>query len=182
MQLSQKGVGEAEGTGLRKEGVSLLIRDAREQDIEAILGIIMPIIRAGETYALPRDASEQGALAYWMAPTKSTFVALEGDQVIGTYYLTANQKGGGAHVANCGFMVAPQASGKGIARAMCEHAMTMARDDGYRAMQFNFVVSTNTRAIALWERMGFETVGRLPGAFDHPAEGYVDALVMYRQL
>jgi len=160
------------------KGVSLMIREASPEDAEAILGIIMPIIRAGETYALPRDASEQGAIAYWMPPDKSTFVALEGDEIIGTYYLTANQMGGGAHVANCG----SDASGRGVARAMCEHALATAREAGYRAMQFNFVVSTNTRAIALWESMGFDIVGRLPRAFEHPREGFVDAFIMYQEL
>ena len=162
--------------------MSLLIREALEGDREAILEIILPVIRAGETYALDRDLSAEAALGYWMALTKNTFAALDGDQVLGTYYLTSNQAGGGSHVCNCGFMVAPEASGKGVARAMCEHALATARDHGYRAMQFNFVVSTNTRAIALWERMGFDVVGRLPRAFNHPANGYVDALVMYQEL
>lgn len=162
--------------------MTLSIREALSGDSKAILGIILPIIRAGETYALPRDMDEKAALEYWTGPTKSTFVAFEGGRMLGTYTLAPNQAGGGAHVCNCGFMVAPDASGRGVARAMCEHALEKARAQSYRAMQFNFVVSTNTRAVALWERMGFDVVGRLPGAFNHPHEGYVDALVMYQTL
>lgn len=162
--------------------MSTVIRTAQASDADAILGIIMPTIRAGETYALDPQMSDEAALQYWMSPAKSTFVALEEATVLGTYYITPNQPGGGAHVANCGFMVGEEVSGKGVAKAMCEHALTTARKAGYRAMQFNFVVATNTRAIALWERMGFEVVGRLPGAFNHPREGYVDALVMYQRL
>ncbi|MEP0391063.1 MAG: N-acetyltransferase [Erythrobacter sp.] len=162
--------------------MSLNIRAAHERDAEAILGIMLPIIRAGETYALPLDMSEQAALAYWMDPSKHTFVAVEGELVLGTYYLTTNQQGGGAHVCNCGFMVSKTASGRGVARAMCEHALKAARSHGYLAMQFNFVLSTNTRAIRLWESMGFGIVGRLPDAFEHPQEGFVDALVMHQTL
>ena len=102
--------------------------------------------------------------------------------MLGTYYLRANQAGGGGHVCNCGYMTDSAAAGRGVARAMCAHSLELAREQGFRAMQFNFVVSTNTRAVALWEGMGFAVVGRLPGAFRHPAQGYVDALVMHRSL
>lgn len=158
------------------------IRKANAQDRDAILGIILPIIRDGSTYALAPDMSEEEALAYWMAPAKHTLVAVHEGQVVGTYYLTANQAGGGAHVCNCGFMVSPDAAGQGVARAMCKHALSFAKEAGFLAMQFNFVVSTNTRAVRLWENLGFDTVGRLPCAFHHPSEGFVDALVMHRVL
>lgn len=177
MQLPQEGDGEAKGAR-----VSLRIRKAVEDDGETILGIILPIIRSGETYPLDPKLSVEGALAYWTATAKTAFVAVEDSKVVGTYYLAPNQPGGGAHVCNCGFMVGAEATGKGVARAMCEHALVEARAAGYRAMQFNFVVSSNTRAIALWERMGFDVVGRLPRAFNHPSEGLVDALVMYQEL
>jgi ribosomal protein S18 acetylase RimI-like enzyme len=157
------------------------IRAATQDDSPAIWRIVEPIIRAGETYALPADWSEAEALAYWWSPGHAVFVAEDG-AVLGTYYLCANQRGGGAHVANCAFMTAPLASGRGIASAMCEHALGQATAAGYRAIQFNFVISTNTRAIALWHRFGFATIGRLPGAFRHPTHGFVDALVMYRDL
>jgi RimJ/RimL family protein N-acetyltransferase len=141
-----------------------------------------PIVRAGETYTLPRAIEKEAALAYWQSPEHEVFIAEDDDEVVGTYYLKANQKGGGAHVANCGYMTAVWATGKGVARAMCAHSLDRARERGFRAMQFNFVVSTNERAVRLWQNFGFEIVGRLPDAFLHPTQGYVDALVMYRAL
>ena len=159
----------------------MLVRPAVANDDEAIRQIITPIIRAGETYALPSDWTEAEALAYWRSPGHTVFVADDG-AVVGTYYIRPNQRGGGDHVANCAFMTATSAVGRGVASAMCAHALQYAAGAGYDAMQFNFVVSTNTRAIALWQRFGFEIVGRLPGAFRHPTLGLVDALVMYRKL
>jgi ribosomal protein S18 acetylase RimI-like enzyme len=126
--------------------------------------------------------TREQALAYWQSPGHEVFVAEEDGKVVGTYYLHANQKGGGAHVANCGYMTATHASGRGVARAMCAHSLEHAKTRGFRAMQFNFVVSNNQRAVRLWQSFGFEIVGRLPGAFLHPTAGYVDALVMYRSL
>jgi ribosomal protein S18 acetylase RimI-like enzyme len=157
------------------------IRPAEPRDEEAIWHVIGPIIRAGETYALPPALSRADALSYWQAPGHEVFVAEEDRRVVGTYYLRANQCGGGSHVANCGYMTAPEATGKGIARAMCAHSLDHARARGFLAMQYNFVVSTNERAIRLWQSFGFEIVGRLPGAFAHPRLGLVDALVMYRR-
>ena len=158
------------------------IREARAEDEAAIWSIIGPTIRAGETYALDRDMSEAAALASWRAPETEVFVAVEEGRMLGTYYLRANQAGGGRHVCNCGYMTAAAATGRGVARAMCLHSLERARARGFRAMQFNFVVSTNERAVRLWESLGFDIVGRLPGAFRHPIEDYVDALVMYRTL
>jgi L-amino acid N-acyltransferase YncA len=158
------------------------IRPAEDGDWPAIWSILEPVIRAGETYALPRDMNEAAARAYWLAPGHAAFVAEAEGEVLGTYYLRANQAGGGDHVANCGYMTGEAARGRGVARAMCEHSLSEARARGFRAMQFNFVVATNGPAVALWTRLGFETVGRLPGAFRHPTQGYVDALVMYRAL
>jgi ribosomal protein S18 acetylase RimI-like enzyme len=126
--------------------------------------------------------SEAAALAYWTAPEKTVFLAEIEGAVAGTYYLRANQMGGGAHVANCGYVTAPWATGRGVARAMCEHSLIYAKAHGFLAMQFNLVVGSNTRAIKLWESFGFQTVGRLPGAFDHPTIGFVDALVMFKTL
>jgi len=160
----------------------LAIRPATPADHDTIWTILEPVIRAGETYALPRDMTREAALAYWFAPANRVFVAEEDGAILGTYLLRPNQQGGGSHVANCGYMTAPHAAGRGIARAMCEHALAHAKAEGFRAMQFNFVVSTNERAVRLWDRMGFATVGRLPGAFQHPRLGYVDALVMHRKL
>ena len=162
------------------------IRPAEPHDDEAIWGIIRPTIRAGETYALPRDMSRVEALRYWKSPGHDVFVAEQGEEgasvVLGTYYMRANQQGGGSHVANCGYMTAPEASGRGVARAMCAHSLEHARARGFRAMQFNFVVSSNERAVALWRSFGFEIVGHLAQAFEHPRLGLVDAVVMYRAL
>ena len=158
------------------------IRLADAGDDDAIWAILEPIIRAGETYTLPRDMSRAEALAYWGSPGHSVFVAEQEGGVLGTYYLRANQRGGGGHVANCGYMTAPSATGRGVARAMAQHSLDEARARGFRAMQFNFVVSSNERAVRLWEGLGFVAAGRLPGAFRHPVLGFVDALVMFREL
>ncbi len=160
----------------------MLIRPATPQDASTIWTIIGPVIRAGETYALDRDLDEAHALSYWMGADRETFVAEADGMVLGTYYLRSNQAGGGDHVCNCGYMTDPAAAGRGVARAMHEHSLEQARSRGYRAMQFNFVVSVNERAVQLWSSLGFEIVGRLPGAFRHPAHGHVDALVMFRTL
>jgi ribosomal protein S18 acetylase RimI-like enzyme len=160
----------------------MLIRRALPDDDDAIRQIIMPIICSGETYALPADWTEEEALAYWGSPGHAVFVAENDGVVLGTCYVRPNQRGGGSHVANGAFMTSAAATGRGVASAMCAHAMWYAAEAGYAAMQFNFVVETNVRAVALWRRLGFDIVGRLPGAFRHPALGFVDALVMYRKL
>jgi ribosomal protein S18 acetylase RimI-like enzyme len=160
----------------------MIVRPANSDDAEPIWRILEPVIRAGETYPLPRDMSRDAALAYWLASHHAVFVAVEAGATVGTYYLRANNAGGGAHVANCGYMVAGSATGRGIARAMCAHSLGRAKERGFRAMQFNFVIASNERAVRLWQAMGFSVVGRLPGAFAHPAHGDVDALVMWRAL
>lgn len=160
----------------------MLIRRADIEDGPAIWRIIGPTIRAGETYTLDRDMTEEEALAYWLADDRETFVAEDGGELLGTYYLRANQAGGGRHICNCGYMTCSTATGRGVARAMCLHSMDRARELGYRGMQFNFVVSSNMRAVSLWQSLGFETVGRVPQAFRHPSLGFVDALVMFRSL
>jgi RimJ/RimL family protein N-acetyltransferase len=151
-------------------------------DGDAIWAMLEPTIRAAETYTLPADMARDEALAYWFAPQHEVFAAIDEAQVLGTYFLQPNQQGCGSHVANCGYITTPWATGRGVARAMCAHSLDRARERGFRAMQFNFVVSTNQRAVALWQSFGFEIVGRLPGAFRHPTQGFVDALVMYRSL
>ncbi|WP_427024590.1 N-acetyltransferase family protein [Aureimonas ureilytica] len=158
------------------------IRSALPDDAPAILAAIRPVISAGETYALDPDMGDDALVAYWMGPDKRTFVAEEDGAVLGTYYIRTNQAGGGSHVCNCGYVTTAAATGRGVARRMCADSLDRARALGYRAMQFNFVVSTNSRAVALWHAMGFATVGRLPEAFRHPSLGHVDALVMYREL
>ncbi|UKK83861.1 GNAT family N-acetyltransferase [Sphingopyxis sp. BSN-002] len=158
------------------------IRPATQGDAAAVWAILEPVIRAGETYTLDRDMREADALGYWFGADKETFVAEDEDAILGTYYLRANQAGGGRHVCNAGYMTGATATGRGVARAMCLHSIGHAKARGFRAMQFNFVVSSNVRAVGLWQSLGFEIVGRLPGAFAHPALGDVDALVMFRML
>jgi len=158
------------------------IRPATLADYQAISQILEPVIRAGETYALPRDMSEAEALAYWFAPHHEVFAAVRDGVIRGTYFICSNQQGGGAHVANCGYVTATDASGQGVARAMCAHSLDYARARGFRAMQFNFVVASNIRAVKLWQSFGFEIAGRLPAAFLHPVHGYTDSLVMFRAL
>lgn len=157
------------------------ITPVQAKDHDDIWTLLRPVFRAGDTYAIDPDISRDGALAYWCG-SGQTFVCRDGAQTLGTYYLRRNQAGGGSHVCNCGYVTGAAAQGRGVARAMLEHSLIAAPKAGFSAMQFNFVVGTNVRAIETWTRAGFDIVGRLPGAFHHPQDGYVDALVMFRQL
>ena len=156
------------------------IREATEKDFDAIWPIFSDIVSSGETYAYPEDTNKEEALKIWMHLPRKTYVVEEGDQIFGTYYIKTNQAGPGSHVCNCGYMVSSKARGRGLATAMCEHSQQVAAELGYKAMQFNFVASSNEGAVRLWSKLGFETVGRLPKAFNHPTQGYIDALVMYK--
>jgi len=158
------------------------IRHAHADDASAIWRIIGPTIRAGETYALDPDMTEADALAYWLGDDRETFVAEQDGEIIGTYYIRPNQAGGGKHICNCGYMTSAAATGRGVARTMCQHSLDYARQSGYRGMQFNFVISSNTRAVRLWQSLGFDVVGQLPQSLHHPTLGYVDAFVMFRPL
>ena len=159
------------------------IRPATPADHDAIWAILAPICAAGEVFCVPRDGGRDAAFEYWFSGRgREVFVAETPDGILGTSYLRPNQQGGGAHVANAGYATAPAAQGKGIARALLAHSLDSARARGFRAMQFNFVVASNTRAVATWEAAGFTVAGRLPGAFAHTRLGFVDALVMYREL
>lgn len=157
-------------------------RPATNADDAAIGEIIAPLIAAGEVFALPQEWSAAEALAYWCAPGKSTFVVEDGGAIVGTYYIQPNQLGRGGHVANAGYATRQGCEGRGIAAFMCARSKEEARRQGYRAMQFNFVVATNARAVALWRRQGFAIVGTVPRAFDHPRLGLVDAYVMHADL
>jgi L-amino acid N-acyltransferase YncA len=159
------------------------IRLYREQDWTFLWRILEPVFRAGETYAFSTDISETEAHHVWIEKPSATFVAVdENGKILGTYYIKPNQPGLGSHVCNCGYIVAGKARGKGIASSMCENSQVEAVARGFRAMQFNLVVSTNEGAIRLWKRHGFDVIGRLPKAFQHARLGFVDALVMYKQL
>jgi ribosomal protein S18 acetylase RimI-like enzyme len=151
-------------------------------DFPNVWTVIESTIRAGESFALPRDMSEGDARAWWCDPGRLSYAALDGADYVGAHFIKANHLGPGAHVANAGYIVAPHARGRGIARAMCLHSLDAAREAGFRAMQFNMVVSTNETAVRLWRSLGFDVIGALPGAFQHPTRGLVDALVMYKTL
>jgi L-amino acid N-acyltransferase YncA len=158
------------------------IRAAIKADRDAIWNIFHQIVSSGDTYAFDPEMSRTAALAYWFRPDTQTYVAEKDGRVVGTYILRPNQSGPGSHIANAGFMVASNAQGSGVGRAMAEHCLSEASRMGFRAMQFNFVVSTNTPAIHLWKQLGFEIVGTLPGAFLHPEKGHVDVYIMFRSL
>ncbi len=158
------------------------IREATKGDFEEIFAIFDEIVSAGETYPYPINTDKDSAYRIWMLDPKKTFVAVSGGKIVGTYYIKPNQPGLGSHVCNCGYMVSSKHRGEGIATQMCIHSQNIARELGYKAMQFNLVVSTNKTAVNLWGRLGFETIGRLAEAFAHPRLGYVDALVMYKKL
>jgi ribosomal protein S18 acetylase RimI-like enzyme len=136
----------------------------------------------GETYALDRDMARDTALAYWTGGERQAFVAVSDHRMLGSYFIRTNQAGGGSHVANCGYVTAVEARRSGVARALCLHSLEEAKRRGYRAMQFNFVVSTNETAVRLWQGLGFSIAGQLPGAFQHPRLGPVDVLVMFQRL
>ena len=144
--------------------------------------IFKEVVLRGDTYAYARNTSKEEAYNIWMHAPRKTFVIEENHKILGTYYIKTNQNGPGDHVCNCGYMVLSTARGKGLATTMCEHSRGIALELGYKAMQFNFVASTNKEAVRLWHQIGFATVGRLPKAFNHPEKGLVDALVMYKWL
>ena len=158
------------------------IRPLRDSDWPAVWSLLQATFAAGDTYTFAPDSSEADIRKAWVEMPLATFVAEEGGTLMGTYFIKPNQPGLGSHVCTCGYVVAPEARGQGVATAMCEHSQRFAREHGFRTMQFNFVVATIERAVRLWERLGFAVVGRLPGAFRHQRLGYVDALVMYKSL
>ncbi|MDN3649543.1 GNAT family N-acetyltransferase [Reinekea marina] len=160
----------------------MVIREATTSDWEAIWPIFHQVVSLGDTYGFDIDLSKPKAKQLWLDTPRKTFVIEDNHQILGTYYLKANQAGPGSHVCNCGYMVSESARGKGVAAKMCEHSQAMALSLGYKAMQFNFVASSNESALYLWTKLGFETVGRLPKAFKHPLKGFIDALVMYKWL
>ena len=161
---------------------SVIVRAATADDHDAIWKIFRATVAPGDSFVYDPNTPREEALEYWFGAGTLTFVATQDRKVIGSYILRPNRPGLGAHVANAGFMVDPAARGLGIGRLMGEHCLKEARRMGYRAMQFNFVVSTNQPAVRLWEELGFKIVGTLPGAFRHAQKGFVDAYVMFRSL
>lgn len=158
------------------------IRPATVSDSDAIWNIFRAVVAPGDTYTFDPRISREEALAYWLQSSHRCYVAEHEQRIVGTYVVKPNQPALGSHVANAAFMVSPHARGVGVGREMGEHSLAEARRLGFRAMQFNFVVSTNVAAIRLWRALGFEIVGTLPAAFRHAQKGYVDAYVMFRSL
>jgi ribosomal protein S18 acetylase RimI-like enzyme len=159
------------------------IRELGADDWPRVWALLRDTFARGDTYTFAPDSSEAEVRKAWVESPSATFVAVDAaDTLLGTYFIKPNQPGLGAHVSNCGYVVAPQAAGRGVATAMCEHSQAWSIERGFRAMQFNFVVSANERAVRLWQHLGFEIVGRLPGAFRHAGLGFVDAYIMYKQL
>lgn len=160
----------------------LEIKLAQNDDFEAIWPVIHEVLRAGDTYPFEPETTREEAFQIWMKKPQATYVADLDDEIVGTYYIKANQPGLGSHVCNSGYMVRAGARGKGIGKAMCAHSLGEARKLGFKAMQYNLVVSTNTGAVKLWQDMGFEIIGTLSKAFNHREKGFVDAFVMYQWL
>ncbi|MEW8183875.1 MAG: GNAT family N-acetyltransferase [Candidatus Thiodiazotropha endolucinida] len=159
------------------------IRKYKEADWSQVWPIIEKVFRAGETYPYSPQITEHEAQKLWVVMPQEIYVATAEDgEILGTYYIKPNQPGLGSHVCNCGYIVSANARGKGVASRMCEHSQQVAVDVGFRAMQFNLVVSTNEGAIRLWKKLGFQVIGTLPKAFKSKSAGYVDALVMYKEI
>lgn len=163
------------------------IRRATPADYANIWALVEPVFRAGETYPVPRNISPEDGLAYWLSAEKTLFVAEDvtkdgENKLVGLYYIKPNTGGGGDHICNCGYITLASERGKGIARQLCAHSLTFAKESGYRGMQYNLVISTNAAAVHLWQKMGFDIAGTLPGVFAHPSLGDVDAYVMFQAL
>ncbi len=158
------------------------IRKLEEDDWPLVWEFMEPVIRSGESYPYAMDMTDRQARGMWLDVTEAAYVAEDDDGIVGSYYIKPNQPTLGAHVANCGYVVASRARRRGVAMVMCEHSQEEAVRLGYRAMQFNLVVATNEASVNLWKKMGFTVVGRLPGAFKHAQLGFVDAFVLYKEL
>ena len=158
------------------------IKLAQDAHFEEIWSILHAVLKTGDTYPFNPQTTKAEAFQIWMKHPRATYVAYAADEMVGTYYIKPNQPGLGSHVCNAGYMVAPKARGQGIGRAMCKHSLDEARKLGFKAMQYNLVVCTNTGAVKLWQDLGFEIIGTLPKSFNHQQKGYVDALVMYQWL
>lgn len=160
------------------------IRDAMPEDWPKIWPFLRDIVRAGETYTWPTDVTEDVARGMWMADALPyrTVVAVDGDVVLGTAKMGPNHLGPGSHIANASFMVSPEHGGRGVGRALGRYVLDQARADGFRSMQFNAVVSTNTAAVKLWQSLGFEIIATLPEGYRHATKGYVDLHIMFRSL
>ena len=161
----------------------MLIRDATDDDWPQVFPIFDAIVRDGRTYAYPEDLSSAAARDFWMLkPPSRVVVAVEDESILGTATMGPNRPGRGAHIATASFMVDPATRGRGVGRALGEYMIGWATEQGYRGVQFNAVVETNEVAVRLWQSLGFEVIGTVPGAFRHADGGYVGLHVMFRSL
>jgi len=160
----------------------MTIREADSNDVNGIWEIFEVVVTAGDTFAFDPGTSKEEMIKLWFAPAMRTYVAEEKGQIIGSYFIKPNQPGLGRHIANCGYIVHPEVRGKGIGALMCAHSLVKAKEMGYKGMQYNLVVSTNTKAVELWERSGFKIIGTIPRGFNHKKLGYVDAYIMFREI
>jgi ribosomal protein S18 acetylase RimI-like enzyme len=160
----------------------LEIRKAVEKDKAQIWKIIKEVISTGDTYVFASDSSKEKMMSYWFSADKKTYVALDENEIVGTFYLKDNQPDLGSHIANAGYMVSPETRGKRVGRQMAEFSLVEAKRLGYQAMQFNFVVKSNETAVKLWINLGFEIIGEIPDAFRHAEKGLTNAFIMYKRL
>ncbi|NRR28937.1 GNAT family N-acetyltransferase [Oxalobacteraceae bacterium] len=159
------------------------IRPATEADFESMWLIFQELVASGDTFYFAANTSRDACHAFWFGPGIATFVAvLNGERLVGMYKLIPNQLDRGSHVASASFMVSPAAQGIGIGKMLGRHCLRQARDQGFLAMQFNYVVSTNVAAVVLWKHLGFSVIGTLPMAYRHQQLGFVDVYVMYQML
>ena len=158
------------------------IRLATAADYDAVWDIFSRVIKTGDTYVFSPNTKKEDLPKLWFAPAMTTYVAEEDGRIVGTYFIRPNQLDLGSHVSNTGYMVHPDAHGRGIGRKLCEHSLAVAREQGFKSMQFNFVVSTNHIAVKLWQKCGFRIIGTIPNGFNHLTLGYVDAYIMFREV
>lgn len=162
--------------------MSIEIRKATEEDKAGVWKIIKAVIAGGDTYVFDPETSESEMIAFWFSPEKHVYVAVDENEIVGTYLLKANQPGLGDHVGNGAYMVSPEAKGKRVGKTMALHSIEQAREIGYQAIQFNFVVKSNTVAVNLWKSVGFEVIGEIPDAIRHKENGLTNAYIMYRKV
>jgi ribosomal protein S18 acetylase RimI-like enzyme len=158
------------------------IRKATEEDKAGVWKIINAVIAGGDTYVFAPDTSESEMVSYWFSAEKYVYVAVVENEIVGTYWLKANQPGLGDHIGNGAYMVWPESRGKRVGKTMALHSIEEAKKIGYQAIQFNFVVKSNTVAVNLWKSVGFEVIGEIPDAIRHTTKGFTNAYIMYRKV
>ena len=160
----------------------MTIRESTLNDHDGIWEIFEHVIKPGDTYAFDPDSKREDLPKLWFAPGMKVYVAEENGKILGSYFIKPNQAGLGAHIANCGYMVRPEARGRGLGKQLFDHSWLVAKELDYKGMQFNFVVSTNRVAVKLWKKLGFKIIGTIPKGFNHQQLGYVDAYIMFREI